>query len=86
MNNTITLHKQDGANYRTPIKAYDLERNGVTVGTLQTWGTVWEVLDAPLTASPSTPPSKQRYVSRRGLCNEPFYYPLRSATPYRRPL
>ena len=48
MNNTITLHKQDGANYRSPIKAYALERNGVTVGTLQTWGTVWEVLDAAL--------------------------------------
>ncbi len=46
MNNTITLHKQDGASYRSPIKAYDLERNGVIVGTLQTWGTVWEVLDA----------------------------------------
>ena len=45
MNNTITLHKQDGANYRSPIKAYNLERNGVTVGTLQTWGTGWEVLD-----------------------------------------
>ena len=46
MNNTITLHKQDGANYRSPVKAYDLARNGVTVGTLQTWGTVWEVFDA----------------------------------------
>ncbi len=41
----ITLHKQPGASYRSPIKAYDLERNGETVGTLQTWGTVWEVLD-----------------------------------------
>ena len=46
MNNTITLHKQDGVNYRNPVKAYDLARNGVTVGTLQTWGTVWEVLDS----------------------------------------
>ena len=46
MQNTITLHKQPGTSYRSPIKAYDLERNGVTIGTLQTWGTVWEVLDA----------------------------------------
>ena len=36
MNDTITFHKQDGASYRTPIKAYDLGRNGVAVGTLQT--------------------------------------------------
>ena len=28
MNNTITLHKQDGASYRSPVKAYDLARNG----------------------------------------------------------
>ena len=42
----ITLNKIAGASYRTPVKAYDLERNGVTVGTLQTWGTVWEVLDS----------------------------------------
>ena len=44
----ITIHKQPGASYRSPIKAYDLERNGVTVGTLQSWGTVWEVLDVAL--------------------------------------
>ncbi len=43
---TITIRKQPGVSYNRPIKAYDLERNGVTVGTLQTWGTVWEVLDA----------------------------------------
>ena len=48
MNNTITLHKQDGANYHRPIKAYDLMRGAEVVGTLQTWGTVWEVLDAAL--------------------------------------
>ena len=46
MNNTITLNKQDGANYRNPVKAYDLMRGAEVVGTLQTWGTVWEVLDA----------------------------------------
>lgn len=46
MNNTITLSKQDGVSYNRPVKAYDLMRNGVTVGTLQTWGTVWEVLDS----------------------------------------
>ncbi len=45
MQNTITLHKQDGASYRTPIKAYDLVRGSDIVGSLQTWGTVWEVLD-----------------------------------------
>ncbi len=44
----ITIRKQPGASYTSPIKAYDLERNGVTVGTLQTWGIVWEVLDATL--------------------------------------
>ena len=48
MNNTITLHKQDGANYRNPVKAYDLVRGSEVVGTLQTWGTVWEVLDSAL--------------------------------------
>ena len=46
MQNTITLHKQDGASYRSPIKAYDLVRGSEVVGSLQTWGTVWEVLDA----------------------------------------
>ena len=46
MHNTITLHKQDGANYRNPVEAYDIARNGEVVGTLQTWGTVWEVLDS----------------------------------------
>ena len=42
----LTIRKTEGFNTRNPIKAYDLERNGVIVGTLQTWGTVWEVLDA----------------------------------------
>ncbi len=46
MNNTITLHKQDGASYRTPVKAYDLMRGAEVVGCLQTWGTVWEVFDS----------------------------------------
>ena len=41
----ITIRKQPGASYTRPVKAYDLERNGVTVGTLQTWGTTWDVLD-----------------------------------------
>ncbi len=46
MQNTITIRKQPGANYHRPIKSYDVERGGVTVGTLQTWGTTWDVLDA----------------------------------------
>ncbi len=44
----ITIRKQPGTSYAHPVKAYDLERNGVTVGTLQTWGTSWEVLDAAM--------------------------------------
>ena len=46
--NHITIRKTEGFSSKSPVKAYDLERNGVTVGTLQTWGTVWEVLDAAL--------------------------------------
>ncbi len=41
----ITIRKQSGASYARPVKAYDVKRNGVTVGTLQTWGTSWDVLD-----------------------------------------
>ncbi len=41
----ITVRKQPGTSYTRPVKAYDLERSGVTVGTLQTWGTTWDVLD-----------------------------------------
>lgn len=44
----ITVRKQEGINYRRPIKVYDLERNGEVVGTLQTWGRTWDVLDAVL--------------------------------------
>ncbi len=42
----ITIRKQPGASYARPVKAYDMKRNGVTVGTLKTWGTTWDVLDA----------------------------------------
>ncbi len=48
MHNIITPRKQDGVNYRRPIKVYDLTRNGEVVGTLQTWGKTWQVLDAYL--------------------------------------
>lgn len=44
----ITIRKQDGANYRRPIKVYDVTRDGEVVGTLQTWGKTWEVFDAYL--------------------------------------
>ena len=44
----LTIRKTEGFTTRNPLKVYDLERNGVSVGTLQTWGTVWEVLDAGL--------------------------------------
>ena len=44
--NLITVRKQEGANYKSPIKVYDVTRNGQVVGTLQTWGRTWEVLDA----------------------------------------
>lgn len=45
---SITVRKQPGTNYRRPIKAYDLERDGELVGTLQTWGKTWQVFDAVL--------------------------------------
>ncbi len=41
----ITVRKQEGSNYRRPIKVYDVTRNGEVVGTLQTWGRTWQVLD-----------------------------------------
>ncbi len=40
-----TIRKQPGANYRRPVKAYDVTRNGEVVGTVQTWGVSWEVFD-----------------------------------------
>lgn len=44
----ITVRKQAGANYRRPIKAYDVTRDGKVIGTLQTWGRTWQVFDAYL--------------------------------------
>ena len=44
----ITVRKSESFNVKSPIKVYDLERNGVAVGTLQTWGRTWQVLDAYL--------------------------------------
>lgn len=44
----ITIRKQEGATYRRPIKAYDIVRGAEVVGTLQTWGRTWQVLDAVL--------------------------------------
>lgn len=44
----ITVRKSEGFKSKSPIKVYNLERNGVTVGTLQTWGRTWQVLDAYL--------------------------------------
>ena len=44
----ITIQKQPGSSYHGPLKAYDVTRNGKQVGTLQTWGTVWEVYDINL--------------------------------------
>ena len=44
----ITVRKTEGFNAKSPIKRYDLERNGELVGTLQTWGKDWDVLDAVL--------------------------------------
>ena len=66
MNNTITLHKQPGANYRRPLKAYDVTRHGEVVGTLQTWGETWDVLDADLNqvASHTTIKAAVRVASR----------------------
>ena len=43
---SIILRKQDGASYRSPLKVYDVTRNGEVVGTVQTWGVTWEVFDA----------------------------------------
>ena len=44
----IIVRKQAGVNYRRPIKCYDVTRDGEVVGTLQTWGKTWQVLDARL--------------------------------------
>lgn len=46
--NRITIRKQAGADYRRPLKCYDVTRDGQVVGTLQTWGVTWEVFDARL--------------------------------------
>ncbi len=48
MNSTITVCKQENADYRRPIKAYDIVRGAEIVGTLQTWGKTWQVFDAYL--------------------------------------
>ena len=48
MHDTITVRKQEGADYRRPIKVYDVTRDGEVVGTLQTWGRTWQVLDGYL--------------------------------------
>ena len=45
---SISLVKQPGHSSRSPLKAYDVTRNGETVGTLQTWGTSWEVYDVSM--------------------------------------
>ena len=44
----LTIRKTEGFSSRNPIKVYDLERDGVSVGTLQTWGREWDVFDAVL--------------------------------------
>ena len=44
----ITIQKQLGSSYHGPLKAYDVTRDGKQIGTLQTWGTVWEVYDVDL--------------------------------------
>ena len=48
----ITLNKIAGASYKTPVKAYDLVRGSEIVGTLQTWGTVWEIFDSTFNLVP----------------------------------
>ena len=48
MNSTIQIRKQEGTNYRRPIKVYDVTRDGQVVGTVQTWGATWQVFDAVL--------------------------------------
>lgn len=62
----ITIRKQSGARYNRTVKAYDLERGGVTVGTLQTWGTSWDVLDAAMNqvSSHTTIKAAARVASR----------------------
>ncbi len=62
----ITIRKQPGTSYARPVKSYDLERNGVTVGTLQTWGTSWDVLDDAMNqvSSHSTIKAAVRVASR----------------------
>lgn len=45
----LTIRKTEGFSSRNPIKVYDLEWGGVSVGTLQTWGREWDVFDASFT-------------------------------------
>lgn len=45
---SITIQKQPGADYKRPIKLYNVCRNGEIVGTLQTWGREWDVFDTRL--------------------------------------
>ena len=45
---SITVQKSEGFKVKSPIKMYDLTRNGEVVGTLQPWGVGWDVLDAVL--------------------------------------
>lgn len=44
----ITIQKQPGSSYHSPLKAYDVTRDGEVVGSLQTWGLTWEVYDINL--------------------------------------
>lgn len=41
----VTVRKQQGVNYRRPIKVYDVIRDGEVVGILQTWGATRQVFD-----------------------------------------
>lgn len=63
---SLTVRKQPGADYRRPIKVYDVTRDGEVVGTLQTWGVTWEVLDSQMcrVASHTTIRAAVRVASR----------------------
>ena len=42
----LTILKTENFNSHNPVKVYELMRGSEVIGSLQTWGTVWEVLDA----------------------------------------
>lgn len=68
----ITVCKQEGANYRRPIKAYDVTRNGEVVGTLQTGPHLASFRRLPQPSRQPHHPHRQRFT----LAHEVGHYLL----------